>query len=52
MAIVHAKSFEFGFCFADWIVGSEVGSKFLGKQSEVGSPGRFVGIQYRGFETI
>ena len=22
---MHAKSFEFGFCFTDWIIGSEVG---------------------------
>jgi len=52
MAIMHAKSFEFGLCFADWIISSEVGSEFLGKQIEIGSPVWFIRIQNCGFETI
>jgi len=35
MILLHVKSFKFGFCFTDWIIGSEVGFEFLDEQLEI-----------------
>src|SRR5882724_10419139 len=52
VAFVHAKSFNFGFCFADWIIGSEVGFEFLDEKIEIRNPCGFDGIQDGRFKTI
>jgi len=49
---MHAKSFEFSFCFIDWIVGSEVGFEFLKEKIEIQKPWGFNGIQDGRFKTI
>jgi len=35
MVLLFAKSFKFGFCFANWIIGSEISFEFLGEQLEI-----------------
>ena len=45
MIFKHVKSFEFGFCFADWIIGSEINFEFLDEKVEVRKPKRFDQIQ-------
>jgi len=49
---MHANSLEFGFCFTDWIIGSEVGFKFLKEKIEIRKPWGFDGIQDSRFKTI
>ena len=52
MVLLHAKSFKFGFCFADGIVGSKIGFEFLDEQLEIQEPLRFIRVQECGLETI
>ena len=52
MILLHAKSLKFGFCFADGIVGPEIGLQLLNEESEIGEPCRFGSFQKCGFETV
>jgi len=52
MILLHVKSFEFSFCFADWIISSEVGFEFLDEQVEIQKPSGFVWVKECGFETM
>ena len=45
-----AKSFKFCFCFDDWIIGSEVGFKFLSEQLEIQKPSRLFGSKSAGLK--
>jgi len=40
---MHVKSSNFSFCFANWIVGSEVGFEFLKEKIEIQSHGGSMG---------